>query len=160
MKCQMSWNVKCHEMSNVMKCLMSWNTETPGLTHFGAYHLHSDGHFIPDLVSISPSRHPHFDIRCQDSALPQIWLWDEQSCNLVKKLAFLLASGSELPFCPCLPLIACWKVLTNSIGCFLLWDYHHQPPVSPGKVGDATLAKVESDKKQQKSCSPLHYSLN
>ena len=25
MKCQMSWNVKCHEMSNVMKCQMSWN---------------------------------------------------------------------------------------------------------------------------------------
>ena len=25
MKCQMSWNVKCHEMSNVIKCKMSWN---------------------------------------------------------------------------------------------------------------------------------------
>ena len=24
MKCQISWNVKCHEMSNVMKCQMTW----------------------------------------------------------------------------------------------------------------------------------------
>ena len=27
MKCQMSWNVKCHEMSNVMRCSMSWNVK-------------------------------------------------------------------------------------------------------------------------------------
>ena len=27
MKCQMSWNVKCHEMSNVMRCLMLWNVK-------------------------------------------------------------------------------------------------------------------------------------
>ena len=27
MKCKMSWNVKCHEMSNVIKCQMSWNVK-------------------------------------------------------------------------------------------------------------------------------------
>ena len=27
MKCQMSWSVKCHEMSNVMKCQMSWSVK-------------------------------------------------------------------------------------------------------------------------------------
>ena len=27
MKCQMSWYVKCHEMSNVIKCQMSWNVK-------------------------------------------------------------------------------------------------------------------------------------
>ena len=26
----MSWNVKCHEMSNVMKCQMSWNVKRRG----------------------------------------------------------------------------------------------------------------------------------
>ena len=61
----MSWNVKCQEMSNVMKSYnvksqeMSWNikfheilmldlwpqAETPGVTHFGAYHRPPDGHF-------------------------------------------------------------------------------------------------------------------
>ena len=59
MKCQDSWNVKSHEMSRVMKCQMSWNVkchemlmldlwpqaETPGITHFRAYHRPTDGHF-------------------------------------------------------------------------------------------------------------------
>ena len=51
MKYQMSWNVKCHKISNVMKC-WCWiydpnlgQAETPGVTHFGAYHRPPDGHF-------------------------------------------------------------------------------------------------------------------
>ena len=85
MKCQMSLNfkshemskVKCHEMTNVMKCQESWNVkchemlmlmldlwpqaDTPGVTHFGAYHRPPDCHFYfffpfiffaPSLMSI------------------------------------------------------------------------------------------------------------
>ena len=47
MQCQMSWNVKCHEM--LMLMLDIWpQAETPGLTHFGAYHRHLDGNFSHD----------------------------------------------------------------------------------------------------------------
>ena len=48
----MSWNVKCHQMSNVMEMPMLmldiWpQAETAGVTHFGAYHRPPDGHFWP-----------------------------------------------------------------------------------------------------------------
>ena len=68
MKCQMTWNIKWHEMSKDMKCQMSNDTwymihdflilmlmlmldlwpqaETPGVPHFGAYHRPLDGHFL------------------------------------------------------------------------------------------------------------------
>ena len=43
-KCQMSWNVKCHEM--LMLMLDLWpQAEIPGVTHFGANHRPPDGHF-------------------------------------------------------------------------------------------------------------------
>ena len=48
MICRPTWNIKYHEMSNV-KCheiLVLWpQAETPGVTHFGAYHRPPDGHF-------------------------------------------------------------------------------------------------------------------
>ena len=41
----MSWNVKSHEM--LMLMLDLWpQAETPGVTHFGAYHRPPDGHFL------------------------------------------------------------------------------------------------------------------
>ena len=54
MKCQMTWNAKWHETPNYMKCqkmlmlmLDLWpQAETPGVTHFGAYHRPLDGHFF------------------------------------------------------------------------------------------------------------------
>ena len=61
MKCQLSYNINCHTMSIVIQCQMSWNAkshellmlmlslwpraETPGVSHFGAYHPPPDGHF-------------------------------------------------------------------------------------------------------------------
>ena len=63
MKCQMTWNVKLHEMTHdtwwwqyiycwtfiifmLMLMLDLWPpAETPGVTHFGAYHRPPDGNF-------------------------------------------------------------------------------------------------------------------
>ena len=43
------WNAKWHETQKMMLMLMPdlWpQAETPGVTHFGAYHRPSDGHFF------------------------------------------------------------------------------------------------------------------
>ena len=45
MKWQLLWNVKCHEMLDLWP-----QAETPGVTHFGAYHRLPDGHFLSDSV--------------------------------------------------------------------------------------------------------------
>ena len=45
LKCQISWNVKFHEM--LMLMLDLWpQAETPGATHFGAYRRHPEGCFL------------------------------------------------------------------------------------------------------------------
>ena len=78
MICRPTWNIKYHEMSNV-KCheilVLGPQAETPGVTHFGAYHRPPDGHFYNQsfttslrscmfvcLISILPSK---FQWRCK-----------------------------------------------------------------------------------------------
>ena len=61
MKCEMTWNVKRHEMSNDMKYQMTWNVEWHEMSndtwyvihddaHFGAYQCPPDGHCFQEQV--------------------------------------------------------------------------------------------------------------
>ena len=68
----MSWNVKCHEMLLLMLMLDLWpQVETPGVTHFGAYHRPPDGHFL-------------LGIECLAGDAMRFWIQ-----NLVLKMPFL-----------------------------------------------------------------------
>ena len=47
MKCQMTWNVKWHEISNDMKCQMIWNVKCQ-MIHDSWYILHDTWYMIHD----------------------------------------------------------------------------------------------------------------
>ena len=66
MRCQVLWNVKCHEMSNAMKCQMPWNVKC----HEMSIHIHCSF-----LSSLSISKMIYLNHGATFILDDLVWMW-------------------------------------------------------------------------------------